>query len=294
MQLLVVISFLVGFVAAGCSRSQRDPVSAPQSGPFEPSAGGGDAEGARLAPVTVDAAEKFVNSWCSDVRFIKMRKLDAAQYLVSADMPSWLNIEHETNLERWGDDYGGSQETLIRLLKREPIFNALFPQGNMVLAEFSSGSDCRDTLVAIDVAAVAYLKKLKDTSSANALTCEEYQQGSYQRLVIEAPSVASVLGSDKPATNETFSDCDTLLAVVLTGHASTGTLTVSTVSNSHTGEENPSLFSFELKSFILEADGSASFLRSDGALKSLYSDLEPIYSDGTQRDVGYHEVDSED
>lgn len=46
-------------------------------------------------------------------------------------------------------------------------------------------------------------------------------------------------------------------------------LTVSGVHNARV--EEPSLFDFTLTSYILEADGSTQFLRSDGAMKFFHS-----------------------
>ena len=269
MRSLMVISVLVGFVLAGCSMSNRKTPGDTKKVPQE------DADAQAPAEPAADELKTFVRNWCGSGTLTNLRVLDAEDYLVSAEMPSWLNNEHETNRELWGEDFGGSQEKLISELKSVPMFKAMFPKEKMVLADFSSGSGCRNTLVAIDARAVAYLKKL--AASPNALTCEKESQGSYQQLIIKAPGVVAMLGTAYSEDDDPEAACDTALANVLVGHADTGTLTASSVSNPDTEDLNPSLFNFELKSYILEADGSAQFMRSDGAFKFFYSDFGVVY-----------------
>ena len=193
-------------------------------------------------------------------------------------MPSWLNV---VKTDQWRSDLDGDQEQFIGNLKKFPIFNAMLPTGKMILADFSSGSGCRNTLVAIDALAAAYLKKLKDTSSANALTCERKSKDGYHEIFIIAPGVFSALAGVSVTREAITSDdpdgCDGTLAHVLVGHANFGTLTVSSVHNGDQEKEKPPLFDFGLTSFILEADGSAQFLRSDGATKFFYSDYRAMY-----------------
>ena len=197
-------------------------------------------------------------------------------------MPSWLNVE---KADQWRSDLDGDQEQFIGSLKKSPIFNAMLPTGKMILADFSSGSSCRNTLVAIDALAAAYLKKLKDTSSANALTCEIKSKSGYHNLFVKVPVVVSVLSGVSGASGAITADdpdgCDGALAHVLVGHSSSGTLTLSSVHNGDTSVAEPPLFDFVLSSYILEADGSAQFLRQDGALKFFYSDYSTMY--GSQR-----------
>ena len=264
MRSLVAISFLVSYVLAGCSMSNREPTGGVKNDPSAASA------------VGTTTLEAFVNSWCGSGTLTNLRQLDAAEYLVSADMPSWLNIKSENNRAVWGNEFGGKQKEMIDGLKEGPMFNAMFPAGKMILADFSSGSGCRNTLVAIDALAVAYLKKLKDASSANALTCEKKSQGGFHELAIKAPGIDAVFGQIQE-DDDPPSRCDTTLAQVLVGHESTGTLTVSSTHNADTEIENVSLFDFELRSYILEADGSAQFLRADGAFKIFYSNFSAMF-----------------
>lgn len=285
MQSLMVISVLVGFVLAGCSMSDRKTHGDTKNVPQADAQADGDAN-ARHEPRD-DEFLTFVRDWCGSGTLTNARVLDAEDYLVSADMPSWLNIEHETNRVMWGEDFGGSQEKLISNLKKFPLFKAMFPKEKMFLAEFSSGSGCRNTLVAIDGRAVAYLKKL--AASPNALSCEKESQGSYQQLIITAPSIGAVLGTAySDEADHPPDSCDSLLAVVLAGHADTGTLTVSTTSHARTPSQTDdlSLFDFTLQSYILEADGSADFLRSDGAVKYFFSDFGAVYGQHRQSGGG--------
>ncbi len=182
-------------------------------------------------------------------------------------MPRWLNADKED-----GEGDISTQADLIENLTSTPMFNAMFPKGKMVLADFSSGNNCRNTLVAIDALAAAYLKKLKDASSANAITCTKQSKDGYHRLNFTVPSIEAKL---KGATSDEPHGCDSTLALVMVGHSG-GTLTVSRTSNAE--EEEPRLFDFTLSSSILEADGSAQFVRSDGALKFFYYDFTTIYS----------------
>ncbi len=278
---MLIAMFLGCYMLCGCDDDKREEPNAAQNAlPGAPGSGAGTAT---LSALTADEAEKFVKSWCGSGVLTNVRKLDADEYLVSADMPSWLNVEKTDKMDSGlADDEKRDerdQEEFIANLKTFPVFNAMFPAGKMILADFSSGSGCRNTLVAIDALAAAYLKKLKDTSSANALTCERKSKDGYHRLDTKAPYVKTMLDA---TSEEVLSDdpdgCDVTLAYVLVGHASTGTLTVSGVYNGDIEMKEPLLFDFSLNSFILEADGSAQFLRSDGAMKFFYSDYTPMYS----------------
>ena len=220
----------------------------------------GDQEGATLTALTAADAQEFVTSWCGSGVLTNVRTLDADKYLVSADMPAWLNVEKTNNFDT-------DQEEFISELKASRLFNAMFPTGKMILADFSSGSGCRNTQVAIDALAAAYLKKLQDASSSNALTCERKSKGNYHRLVIKVPVLESFGYTDE----EVKGRCSTILAHALVGHSS-GTLTVSEVSN-YNLQVSPTLLDFALRSFTLEADGSQQFIREDGALKFFYSDF---------------------
>ena len=275
MQSLLVISFLVSVVLASCSKAERplasgDVKTAPPT-PSAPAVNGAPAAGTTtLVPLSIDDAEDFVTSWCGSGTLTNLRKLDADDYLISSDgVPTWilawnnwelakLRVFPDTGGFGWSD---GEAEVgrLIEGVKKDPTFKAILPTGKMILADFSSGSGCRKTSIVIDALAAAYLKKLKDASSANALTCEKKSQGDFHRLAIKAPAL--------PTDNSSFSGCDSGLTTTLVGHASTGTLTV--VDEYAMLMDGQRLTDISLKSFILEADGSAQFMRSDGALKFL-------------------------
>ena len=286
---LLTAIFLASYGLWGCNGNNKhnppnvtqdaNPVGSPGTAGSPGSSGGGGA--AQLSALSVDEAEKFVKDWCGSGVLTNLRKLDAAKYLVSDDMPSWLNVvktdEMDSNLADDEKRDESHQEQLIGNLKKFPVFNAMFPTGKMILADFSSGSGCRNTLVAIDALAAAYLKKLKDASSANALTCERKSKGGYHNVILKAPGISSMLSSSAYTEAEVEEHCDGTLAHVLVGHASSGTLTVSSVQHPDAEVTEPTLFDFTLASFILEADGSAQFLRSDGAAKFFYSDFHMIY-----------------
>ncbi len=275
---LLMLMFLGGYVLGGCSRAGRedtnDVAQPAATDDSNPSATGEDnsaqsPETAALSPLSVDEAESFVKSFCGTGVLENFRKLDAKKYLLSSAMPRWLNADKED-----GEGDSSTQADLIKNLTSSPIFNAMFPKGKMVLADFSSGNNCRNTLVAIDALAAAYLKKLKDASSANAITCSKRSKGGYHSLNFTVPSIEAKL---KGATSNEPHGCDSTLALVMVGHSS-GTLTVSSTSNDELLGEEPRLFDFTLSSSILEADGSAQFVRSDGALKFFYYDFTTIYS----------------
>ena len=276
MRVAVLIAMFLGcYVLCGClDRSKRTESNADQN----VLSGRGGA--AQLNALTVEEAENFIQSWCGSGVLTNLRKLDADEYLVSADMPSWLNVVKTDKMDSGlADDEKRDerrQEQFIGNLKKFPIFNAMFPTGKMILADFSSGSGCRNTLVAIDALAAAYLKKLKDTSSANALTCERKSKSGYHRLDIKVPYVKKILDATSEESLSDDPDCDGTLAHVLVGHKSTGTLTLSSVYGD-TRVEEPPLFDFTLVSFILEADGRAQFLRSDGAMKFFYSHFSAMF-----------------
>ena len=276
---LFMLVFLGGYVLWGCdddpdsnNPSNSTQNTAPGSTPGAPGSPGapgtpgtpgtpGATGVTTLTALGIDAAEKFVKDWCGSGVLTNLRKLDADKYLVSANMPSWLNIE---KADGWDASVDSDQATFIGNLRKHPALNAMFPTGKMILADFSSGSGCRNTLVAIDALAAAYFKKLKDASSANALTCKRKTKNSHHLLDI----VVTSLGLESGDPN----GCEGDLAIVLVGHASTGTLTISTVSNGDQEVKEPPLYDFALLSFILEADGSAQFLRSDGAAKLFMED----------------------
>ena len=289
MRSLMVISFVVSLVLAGCSRAEREPTGNTKSAPpadapatGTPGASGSPASGTTtLAPLSIDDAEDFVTSWCGSGTLTNVRQLDADDYLVSSDgIPAWIlglmkNFElvklrlSDTGGFGWSD---GEAEVgqLIEDVKKEPTYNAMLPTGKMILADFSSGSGCRKTSIVIDALAAAYLKKLKDASSADAITCEKKSRGDFHRLDIKSPAL--------PTNESTFSGCDSGLTQTLVGHASTGTLTVVDESAILLDDQ---VTDISLTSYIIEADGSAQFLRSDGALK-FYSRMisEPDVSRG--------------
>lgn len=231
--------------------------------------------GAQLSALSVEAAEQFVQSWCGGV-LTNLRKLDADEYLVSAEMPSWLNVEKAHQQGKALDD---TQASLISTLREAPSLNAMLPTGKMILADFSSGENCVNTLVAIDTLAAAYLKKLKDRASANALSCERKSKNGFHNLIIKAPSVEALASGEMARSmldGDDPDNCAGTRAYVLVGHGSSGTLTLSHVYNGDLREKEPGLFDFILTSFILEADGSAQFLRADGAAKLIVNDFRSL------------------
>ena len=186
MRMTALIAMFLGcYVLYGCDDDKQSEPNASQD------ALAGKGGSAQLSALTVDEAENFVQSWCGSGVLTNVRKLDADEYLVSADMPSWLNVVKTDQMDSGlaDDEKRGErhQEEFIRGLKELSVSNAMLPTGKMILADFSSGSGCRNTLVAIDALAAAYLKKLKDASSTNALTCERKSKDGYHELFIKVP-----------------------------------------------------------------------------------------------------------
>lgn len=288
MRLLISIGFLGGWVLSGCNVADEEPSSDAKMSHQSPAATQANHEAStKLEALSGDEAEEFVNGWCGGnlSGLINLRQLDAEEYLLSAEAPSWLNYNRESSDEPVSSaDQDAvdqkrreAQEKIIAYLKENPVYNAMLPTGKMILAEFSSGNGCRNTLIAIDTLAAAYLKRLADTSSPNAPTCKRKSNGDFHRLSFVFPSVQKVLGVDDE-DDGLPNQCSHKLAIVFVGHASTGTLVVSATSNpTLNGDKKLRTFEFELKSFIFEADGSAQFYRSDGAEKIVYRNLLRLY-----------------
>ena len=279
MRSLMVISFVVSLVFAGCSRAELPPApsgdvkgtpGAPGA-PAAPGASGSPAAGTTtLAPLSIDDAEAFVTSWCGSGTLTNLRQLDAADYadffVADVDTNWSLAIKdwRRTNSSILSKGWLHRDRELakkIERVKESRFFKAMFPTGKMILVDFSSGSGCRKTSIVIDALAASYLKKLKDASSANALTCEKKSQGGFHRLVFKVPAISGVLNEGDPA----ISGCHNGIAVTFVGHASTGTMALVSESAFLMGDR---LIELGLRSFIFEADGSASFMRSDGVFKS--------------------------
>jgi len=274
MRSLMVISFLVGFVLTGCSRADRGPTantksSPPADAPATVAPGAPAAGTTTLSPLSIDDAEAFVTSWCGSGTLTNLRQLDADDYLVSDDVPAWILAGKKWQLAKSKILATGlfhqreDDEELARMVegvKKVPQYKAMLPTGKLILADFSSGSGCRKTSIVIDALAAAYLKKLKDASSANALTCEKKSQGGFHRLIFKVPAMNAVLGEGDPS----ISSCHAGIAVTFVGHASAGTMSLVSESAILMGDR---LRGLGLRSFIFEADGSAQFLRSDGVLK---------------------------
>ena len=265
----IIAIILVIYTLQGCHDSKRE------ASEVQPEGTGAEE---KLSPLSIDEAEQFVKSWCGGGILTNFRKLDADKFLISDDMPAWLNVEKDSS---WDIAERGDQSQFIRGLKDFPIFNAMLPKGNMILADFSSGSDCGKTLVAVDALAAAYLKKLRDASHAYTPICESSLKDGYRSLTITSPKLTRKLDNSglmskthiSGITKESGQCDDEALAHVLVGH-SNNKLTISHVTGNW---RKPSLLNFLLISYIIEADGSAQFLQSDGALKFFSQDFSTLW-----------------
>ena len=209
--------------------------------------------------LTDDEAKNFVDSWCGSGALANLRVRDADEYLVSDDVPSWFKADlHGVT------DYG-DQQKFITNLKKIKYYNGMLPSGQTVLADFSSGSSCQNTLVAVDALAMAYLHRL--SGSANAVTCTYEVREDHRKLNIVVPALAAHQQED------IGSSCDSRVGIVLSG-GDDGTLTIS---QAYGGRNSSGLFDFILLSYTLEVDGSANFIRSDGSLKFFYSDFSRLH-----------------
>lgn len=291
MRLLIALGFLGGYMLSGCAKAEQEPSASVKNVPAEAYLTDSTAGTTTLEALSADEAEKFVKRWCGSNALTNFRQLDAAEYLLSAEMPSWLHTDRKafdalTELddpevhEQVGQERRKNQKALIKFLKDNPNWNAMLPTGKMILADFSSGNDCRNTLVVVDALAAAYLKRLADASSANAFTCKRKSKDGFHRLAVHSPVIMKALGAKDELHDEDADGlperCSAKLALAFVGHASFGTLTVSAVINNRLNEE-PEMFAFELKSYILEADGSAQFLRPDGASKIVHRNFTTLF-----------------
>ena len=218
----------------------------------------------KLQALSGDDAKAFVRSWCGDaVDNVRTENFDS--YVGSKDVPQWV-------ADFMGKD---SKKTLAEL--RASIKKAAVPSGKVVLADFDGGPECREYVLVVDALAAAYLKKLKDAKSDNALTCGKKQEADNEHsLNIATPAI---YGDEDDEYDSDFQAPCAIQdvhkkAIVLVGN-SDGTLASLDI-DEYTGENRTADRQGELtfQSIILEEDGSlALFRESDSALKLAAADF---------------------
>ena len=128
MRMTALIAMFLGcYVLYGCDDDKQSEPNASQD------ALAGKGGSAQLSALTVDEAENFVQSWCGSGVLTNVRKLDADEYLVSADMPSWLNVVKTDQMDSGlADDETGRRYKGF-VAEELSVSNAMLPTGSEFL-----------------------------------------------------------------------------------------------------------------------------------------------------------------